>query len=823
MIALDETLQVLGLAGKHFSLAKKVGGKLLSGCFPDVQSAERWLGDGGTDSYICGNPVRPGTTGKPTDADIESVRVLLVDCDPKKDSEHDPDGTTQERMDAAWTLASAIWEHFEQKGVLVASGRGAQVWLRVEFGVDRRALLAWIRDEFRDPLVDIDATHDYSRLMRLPNTVNTRTGDLVCLVDPGLDSAVSASDVRDLLASWAPPVALSLPDADRTAPSGREVRRYVVGKALELWREDPFEITTDRSRRDFLFLRAVLERGAPLDAASRLLHALGGSKANERTDEGYWVSTATAALTSLADERSACDVLANVVARAESDPDYLLQPETLKALARVYVQDHEAWLTLRGKLKPIVRSAGIGIGDLDKVVKRRAAERITEEQVPPDGVVIFARAEDGGKGAWKMRDSKGKWTWAGMQEVLIVLAGAGEDPESASALAMVNPFSVSLEPFAPRILPGRVWNESNARFACEPKEGPFPMWEQLYNVVGRGLDNDLKGSGWARDNGVTTGGQYLTLWSASMLQAPRSRRAYLALFSPEQGAGKSLFFEAHRFLIGKALVKGNAALTNDRFNGELQGAVLVYTEEIDLGHGGRSKVYDKVKDLTLSVSVTIEAKNGQPFEVPNVMSFGQCSNSQSYCPVFDGDDRVTLFQVLPPEDSERIPKDVMLAALEAEAPAFLAHLLKVITPSTAGRYVIPPIPTEVKETQQRANQTDLSDWLGKTPEWVLWPMERVIDSFRASLTARDLPTKFWSPQRIRRDLPFEGCRTRALWERLQNEIIEGETATEIKDRLGLIDPTVRLGRSLSALSKVAPELQKKTVRGSVVYSLGWEF
>ena len=818
MIEIQKTLDALGLKG-HFSLSKKVDGKLVSGTFATVERAEEWIGDGETDCYLTGNSVREGTTGKAQDSDVEKIKILLVDCDPKKDSEKDPDGTSQERMDAAWTVASDIWEHFGQKGVLVASGRGAQVWLRVEFGIDRRALLGWIRDEFKHELVDVDATHDYSRLMRLPNTVNTRTGEVVALIDDGVDIPVSVADVRDLLASWAPPVAFDIPEADRSEPSERDIRRYVLGEALTTWREDPLEITRDRSKRDFTFLRQVIERGAPLAVASRLLHALPGAKANDRHDEGYWTSTVTAALTSLADERQSNDVIANLIPRVEADEDYLLKPETLKALARVYIEDVTKWVALRAQLKPLARAQGLGIGDLEKAIKAQASRLQTKDSSPPDEALIFTRAQDGGKGSWKVRDVNKRWTWASLQEANMV-AKACDLGDDATTLALKNPFSVGLVPFSARILPGRIWNESNARFAVDPVEGAHPMWTQLYNVVGRGLDNDLVGSKWAKENGIDSGGKYLLAWAASMLQDPKSRRAYLALFSEEQGTGKSLFFESFTLLMGKAVVKGNNALMSERgFNGEFANAVLVYTEEIDLGANGRVKVYNRVKDYTLALHVSIEAKGGQVYEVPNVLSMGSASNNQSYVPVFDGDDRVTLFEVFPPLDEERMPKDVMMKALKEQAPAFLHTLMNLPLPAVKGRYVVPPVATEVKHSMSRANRDELHEWLDSRPEWILMDEVELVDSFRAYLESRGFPTRFWTARRIKAGLPHFGQRTSDLWRRLRNEVIEGDSATAIKEKFGLVDPVRRLGKSLRALSEVEPRMTSRILKGVQVYDL----
>lgn len=781
---LQGTIEALGLEGKRFSVAHKANGNLVSECFSDVKKAEAWLSR--QDAYICGNPVLPGVTGKPVDDDIAGDGILLVDCDPKKDPDLDPHGTGQASRDAAWNIAMQVWESFEQRGLLVDSGRGAQVWLRVQPGSHRRKLLSWIRDHFRDDLVEIDATYDVSRLMRLPGTINSRTGDEVIVVDPG-HGVLSRAAIAETLEGWSEAADVELCEVDRNEPSRLEVRRYVHGKALALWSEDPMEITTDRSKRDFLFLTYLLENGAPLETASRLLHALPGAKAAERSDDAYWRSTASSAARRVELRKSEVEVLDTLVARANADPTVLVSDNAIKALGRLYLTQFNEWAKLRALLKPIAKRGGISLADIDKLV-RSESKRINDADVgPPDHVVVYVRGEDGGKGSWKLRDSNGAWSWVSRIEAQIALENAGMDPIQGQGLAMDNPFTISSEPFKPRILPGRVWNESNARFAVAPKAGDHPTWDQLMRVVGRGLDKDLAASTWARKNGVETGGQYLTYWLGTMLTDPKSRRAYLFLYSREQGTGKSLFFESIKLLIGRAVVKANNALTNDRgFNGELQRAVLAYTEEVNLARdGGRGRVYNRVKDWSLSDTMSIEGKGATIFEVPNVISWGQCANDPGFCPIFEGDDRVTIYQVLPPREDEQMEKEVMRERLRREAPAFLHTLLNLKAPKGQGRYVVPPISTEAKRQQARASRDDLAVWLDATPEWVTMDDEALCDAFRDYLATRDLGRQFWPPQRILRSLPEIGDKAREVVLRLKGRQEGRWTPTEASKDFGL--------------------------------------
>lgn len=122
----------------------------------------------GRNVYLCGNPVRPDLgPNRAGAADVVRQGCLLVDIDP------DPDGAALKVAEQVWGLVG---------GALVDSGRGAQVWLQVEPDVDRRGLLLALKARFSVPGVKFDSTYDPSRLMRLPGTINRKTGRVACLI-----------------------------------------------------------------------------------------------------------------------------------------------------------------------------------------------------------------------------------------------------------------------------------------------------------------------------------------------------------------------------------------------------------------------------------------------------------------------------------------------------------------------------------------------------------------------------------------------------------------------------------------------------------------
>lgn len=819
-MSLTSTLQELGLLGHHVSLAQMRGGDLVSACVETVEQGERFFARGGeTDSYICGNPVKPGTVGKPSDADILEARVLLVDCDPIK-TDQDPKGTSQEARDAAWDLASAIFDHFQDHASLVDSGRGGQVWLRVSPFTPRKKLLKWIAENFVSDLAKVDPTHNVDRLMRLPGSVNTRTGELVTVISPYLGDPLTDFS---FLEGWDVPVEVEVPDADRSPPTKIDERRWLSGDALKLWRQDPMEITTDRSTRDFKFLLSLLKRECPADVASRLLHALPGSKAAERGDDSYWVSTYQSAAKAVGENKINEEVLSDFVARVEADPQWVLTPQAIRALAHLQREDMAAWAGMRAKIKPPLRKAGVSIMDVEALVNAHRKEQARfNKPEPPDDLVVFVRERSGGTGNWFLKDEKGPaWTQVSRTDAEKALSAHGRDPE-LTVVAQQQSFAVTLKHFAPRVLPGRTWNVSDARYAVEPKPGPHPTWSQLYDVVGRGLDADVGYSDWCKDNGITSGGDYLFAWASTMLQDPASRRAYLFLFSPEQGTGKSLFFESFSYLIGDAVVKASNALTNERgFNAELQGAVLAYSEEVNIGRdGARNRAYNRIKSWSLDAKITIEPKGGNAYDVPNMISWGQASNDETYCPVFAGDDRITMYMVEGPRDGERVHKEVMRARLRAEAPAFLHALLTAPQPAATGRYAVPPIMTEAKDSQAHAARTDFQTWLALREDACLMSDEEMRDEFFNWLEASRIGTRFWSVQRMLRELPWDVRAARKVYRESVGQGgwgFDDLTASDVTKALKISLPPSKVGRALSILQRTGV-VARRILHGRTLWS-----
>ena len=162
-MSLTEALDLCGIEhGEWYSLAAIKDRTIHAECF-ERGDGERFLeAHESWNLYLCGNPVKPGTHGKPTAADIVTARVLLMDADP------DPDeGAARE---------AAVALHQFCGGTLVDSGRGTQVWVRVAPDLDRPRAGRGLARKFKREGMKWDGTFNVDRLMRLPGYVNHKTG-----------------------------------------------------------------------------------------------------------------------------------------------------------------------------------------------------------------------------------------------------------------------------------------------------------------------------------------------------------------------------------------------------------------------------------------------------------------------------------------------------------------------------------------------------------------------------------------------------------------------------------------------------------------------
>jgi hypothetical protein len=313
---------------------------------------------------------------------------------------------------------------------------------------------------------------------------------------------------------------------------------------------------------------------------------------------------------------------------------------------------------------------------------------------------------------WYVHTNSG-WMHFPIGEIRAILATEGLqgiERDEVIGYQVMHPWSLISVPFAPEYPGQRRWNRGAAQLAFAPSDSADPQhphWDIVLSHCGKSLDEAILKMGWAKESGLYSGGDYLRAWIACLLREPFAPLPYLFLFGPEN-SGKSMLHEAISLLMTRGVVCANHALDRTDFNGELVGAVLAYIEEKDLNKKG---VLEKIKQWVTSPQILIRQMRADAYCVPNTLHFIQVANNPSYCPIMEGDTRITALKVTQPETE--IPKTQLVKKLIEEAPDFIRTLLDMKLPQPAARLRLPVIETREKESVQALNQDDVAKFLSE--------------------------------------------------------------------------------------------------------------
>jgi hypothetical protein len=337
---------------------------------------------------------------------------------------------------------------------------------------------------------------------------------------------------------------------------------------------------------------------------------------------------------------------------------------------------------------------------------------------------------------------------------------------------MVKPWRKVGIPFGDTYLGDRVWNINAAQFKVKPalEDGHYDMWETILNHIGSELDIFILKDEWCQKAGIKTGGEYLMYWIASLIQFPKEPLPYLFLYGPQKSGKSTLHESISEYLIDNGVIDATEALlSKGGFNGEMAGSVLCYIEEEDLRQN--RKAGNKMKEWVTGRKMNIHTKNKTPFMVQNTCHFIQCSNDHNYCPVFEGDTRVTMCHVRLPKDE--IPRARLEVSLREQAPYFLRALLALEIPASNSRLRIPIITTAAKEQIQEYSVCPLTNFMTEMCSYEDGEYVFFADFKAKFLDWLDEEDKFkWADKRIKRQLPPD--LKRALY--TQNKLAIGNLA-----------------------------------------------
>jgi hypothetical protein len=350
-----------------------------------------------------------------------------------------------------------------------------------------------------------------------------------------------------------------------------------------------------------------------------------------------------------------------------------------------------------------------------KIFNSRAPSADEPEVSNYDDTVRHIVTESGEDSGWLIR-IEDRWRMEPLAHVRIALSSLGlsdSDLKNVLGSSIFKCWTIVNKPFKDEYPGNREWNRNAAQFRFKPTIGKddlhTPHWDLILNHVGQCLDDALSESPWAKTNGLVHGADYLRCWIASMLQNPLEQLPYLFLYGPEN-SGKSILGESLSLLLTRGYVKADAALTSQQgHNGELAGAILCITEEIDIGHN--KQALNRIKDWVTAREISIHQKYETPYHTPNSTHWIQTANHHTYCPIFPGDTRITVCYVPSLNPLDLIPKGKLIDKLEDEAPNFLAQMLQLEIPESNDRLAIPVISTEEKNVIQQMNRTPLDQFL----------------------------------------------------------------------------------------------------------------
>lgn len=372
-----------------------------------------------------------------------------------------------------------------------------------------------------------------------------------------------------------------------------------------------------------------------------------------------------------------------------------------------------------------------------------------------DSLARSVRTPSNSDAGWMIRTG-GVWVRSPASNVVRVLKAVAPscDDSKIMGTAILNQWTLVNMPFHEEHPGGRQWNYGAAQFRYKPAdtdEPQHPHWDRILSHIGSDLDGTIRNTAWCKKWNIHNGRDYLTTWIASMFREPFEPLPYLFIYG-DQGCGKSILHEAISLLVTGGIVKADTALTNQSdFNGELANGVLAVIDEKNIARAGPS-VYNKIKEWTTSLTISIHRKNMEVYQQRNSLHFIQLANERDACPVIPGDTRIVVVSMNPL--IEEIPKPILLRKLEEEAPHFMKTLMNVPMPESMTRLRIPVIETSTKQSLMEMHKSPLEGFISehcymKNGRHVT--MKEFYDKFQATLSTYE--RSMWTKAKIRQNIP----------------------------------------------------------------------
>lgn len=379
-----------------------------------------------------------------------------------------------------------------------------------------------------------------------------------------------------------------------------------------------------------------------------------------------------------------------------------------------------------------------------------------------DDMLRHIISEDGTDLGWVINVGNGEWREEPIGHIKLLLNSKGITGKDSSIIlggAVSRAWTIVNIPFADEYPGDRRWNRSRAKFRIAPtldgEHLSYPTWNKILNHCGRSLDDAIKNHKWCKENNIVNGGEYLKLWFASLIKYPKNPLPYLGLYG-DQDSGKSTIHEAFCQLIldGGYARADNALISDQGFNGELEGSILAIIEETNVNEGRNGRLaYNRLKDWVTSNQISVHVKGMTPVMKLNYTHWIHCANEGSNIPVFPGDTRVTLIKVDSLSDAEKIPKRDLWNLLTKEAPDFLAALSMTEIPDSKDRLMIPVIRTIEKEQLEFQTMDPVAQFFKLHVHQIDGAYVSSGDLYKAFLKESKEEAMEWSSNKFARSIP----------------------------------------------------------------------
>lgn len=623
------------------------GGRTETKTFDSAEAAARWAAGknsaAGMNLYWTVNTVARAVCSKPKKEDMEALRFLHVDIDPRKG----------EHATGARTRILTALEAFEPRPTFVVfSGGGYQAFWRLEepvyVGGDANRI-AESEAYNRQLATDLDGDHCWSidHLMRLPGTVNwpgetkRKRGR-----EPGLAELVWSGGPTYPLHDFTP-----APEVQSTKGTGSANKVVISGNLPRLKDLDELpEAVTQRTRM-------LIVQGDDPDDPTRY-----GSKS-----EVMWAVVCELV-------RAGCedDMIASVLL----DPDLGVSDHPLRQKRSVEYVARQIERAKEEVVEPMLRKLNAEhaviemYGGKCRVVSHRPSEvdPARQELVPQSfedfrNRYMHIKVQVGtSKNGGPLYAPAGKW-WL-------------ENPMRRQYRSVV--FRPNAETEGGEEL--NLWRG----LAVKPRAGEWPLLRQLIEEV--------------LAAGDSRAANYILRWAAFTVQYPERPAEVALVLRGGKGTGKSTFGHVMRRLFGQhgTSIASSHVMTNN-FNKPLHDCCLLFADEA-LARGD-AKAEGIIKALITEPTVMIEPKGVDAFPAPNRLKVIIASNEDWVVSASADERRFAVFDVsphlaAPPGSAQSDERGRWWAALNAEIDgggleAFLHDLLAEDLSGWHPRYDVP--------------------------------------------------------------------------------------------------------------------------------------